>query len=319
MSLQTIMAKSTKNKCESTVTMKGVGIEGGLKCFGKFHKKSIRDKPLVSIITVCLNSETHLEQTIQSVIAQTYNNIEYLIIDGGSTDKTLEIVTRYNSFIAYWKSEYDNGIFDAMNKGISFATGDWIGILNSDDFYHVNAVKWIMEAARLYPDVDIFHGNMLVETVPGEYAISAGSHENLLDNFSLKHPTCFIENNIYHNHGFDTRFSVNADYDLLLKLYYEGKKFCYLNMPITFFRQTGISNRPSLTATWDRYRIRKKYNAPLALKRLATDMKSYLDECFVILSKQLDAFLLRSGSPWTIRFLSSIRRLAKSLWHLVLS
>ena len=317
MSLQTIMAKSTKNKCESTVTMKGVGIEGGLKCFGKFHKKSIPDKPLVSIITVCLNSETHLEQTIQSVIAQTYNNIEYLIIDGGSTDKTLEIVTRYNSFIAYWKSEYDNGIFDAMNKGISFATGAWIGIINSDDWYHVNALQWIVEAAGSYPDVDVFHGNMRVETAPGEYTISSGSHESLLDNFRLRHPTCFVRKDIYHDHRFDTRFSVNADYELFLKLYHEGKKFCYLSKPIAYFRRTGMSNRPSLSATLDRYKIRKKYNRPLALKRLVTDMKLYLDECFFMLSKHLDTLLLSSDSQWTIRFFCSIKRATRSLWHLV--
>ena len=93
------------------------------------------DKIKVSIITVCFNSELTIEDTILSIKKQDYNNIEYIVIDGKSTDSTVEIIKKYNDYIDYFISENDNGIYDAMNKGISKATGQIIGILNSDDFY----------------------------------------------------------------------------------------------------------------------------------------------------------------------------------------
>ena len=89
----------------------------------------------LSIITVSLNNKDTIEQTIRSVLSQTYNNVEYIVIDGGSTDGTVDIIKKYEDKISYWVSESDKGIYDAMNKGIRKATGDIVGILNADDFY----------------------------------------------------------------------------------------------------------------------------------------------------------------------------------------
>ncbi|MDO4190908.1 MAG: glycosyltransferase, partial [Bacteroidales bacterium] len=101
----------------------------------------MNNTPLVSIITVCFNAEKTIEQTIQSVINQTYSNIEYIIIDGKSTDSTLNIVSKYKDNIATIISEPDNGIYDAMNKGIKLSSGELIGIINADDWYEKDAVK----------------------------------------------------------------------------------------------------------------------------------------------------------------------------------
>jgi glycosyltransferase involved in cell wall biosynthesis len=115
--------------------------EGGLRINGKY-KSGTREMPLVSIITVVLNGAKYIEQTIKSILDQNYANIEYIIVDGGSTDGTLEILKRYNDKIDYWVSERDKGIYFAMNKGISFAKGELIGILNADDFYLEGAVAF---------------------------------------------------------------------------------------------------------------------------------------------------------------------------------
>jgi glycosyltransferase involved in cell wall biosynthesis len=106
--------------------------EGGLRTKGYF-KKSYEDKPLISIVTVVFNGEKYLEETIQSVLNQTYDNVEYIIIDGGSTDGTVDILKRYDDKIDYWVSEKDSGIYDAMNKGIDVATGQWINFINIGD------------------------------------------------------------------------------------------------------------------------------------------------------------------------------------------
>ena len=113
--------------------------EGGLRTKGYF-KKSYEDKPLISIITVVFNGEKYLEETIQSVINQTYSNVEYIIIDGGSSDGTLDIIKKYEERIDYWVSEKDKGIYDAMNKGIDVASGEWINFMNAGDGFYADDV-----------------------------------------------------------------------------------------------------------------------------------------------------------------------------------
>jgi len=118
--------------------------EGGLRTkgyfkapmnlFGEQSGTSVQ-KPLISIITVVFNGEQLLEKTIQSVINQTYDNVEYIIIDGGSTDRTIEIIQKYEHAIDYWISENDKGIYNAMNKGISLATGAWVNFMNGGDIF----------------------------------------------------------------------------------------------------------------------------------------------------------------------------------------
>lgn len=119
-------------------------LEGGLKIKGLFNKKTTKEKPLVSIVTTVFNGEKYLEETIQSIINQTYDNIEYIIIDGGSTDKTLDIIKKYEDKIAYWMSEQDRGMYDGINKGFKMATGKIFAWLNADDKYYHCAVEIVV-------------------------------------------------------------------------------------------------------------------------------------------------------------------------------
>ena len=124
--------------------------EGGLRMQNN-RKPSQADSPLVSIITIVYNGEEFLEQTIQSVINQSYENIEYIIVDGGSNDGTLEIVNRYAADIDYWISEPDEGIYDALNKGIALSTGKLIGAIHANDFYAAGAVASMVDTANRLP------------------------------------------------------------------------------------------------------------------------------------------------------------------------
>ena len=131
------------------------------------HNDQAIQQPLVSVITVVYNGEKYLEQTIQSVINQTYNNIEYIIIDGGSTDTTLDIIKKYKDYISYFISEPDNGLYDAMNKGIRRANGELIGMLNSDDWLNLDAISTVQNAYVKNPGTKILHGDRTDISVDG--------------------------------------------------------------------------------------------------------------------------------------------------------
>jgi glycosyltransferase involved in cell wall biosynthesis len=133
--------------------------EGGLRLKNIF-KKSSKDKPLITIITVVLNNEKFIEETINSIINQKYTNVEYIIIDGGSTDNTLNIIKKYQDNIDYIISENDHGLYDAMNKGLILSRGDLIGIVNSDDILTTNAMDYLIQYYSKYPALDLFFGTV---------------------------------------------------------------------------------------------------------------------------------------------------------------
>jgi len=173
----------------------------------------------VSIVTVSYNSANTIRRTIESVIGQTYNNIEYIIIDGASKDDTTEIIRSYADSNAKirWISEEDNGIYDAMNKGIRMCTGDLIGILNSDDWYEPDAVE-IMVNNYESEKYLILYG--MIRNFRGDEAVSAGwtSHTKLRQEM-IAHPACFISRKLYEDLGvYDTEYRYAADYDFMLRM-----------------------------------------------------------------------------------------------------
>jgi glycosyltransferase involved in cell wall biosynthesis len=133
--------------------------EGGLRIHNKF-KKSRKNEPLITIITIVMNNEKFIEETINSVLNQKYKNIEYLIIDGGSTDNTLNIIKKYESNIDYIVSESDQGLYDAVNKGLILSKGDLIGIVNSDDLLLPDALNYLVKYYKKYPTLDLFFGTV---------------------------------------------------------------------------------------------------------------------------------------------------------------
>ena len=197
-------------------------LEGGLRTRGNVCNKPDLGNPLVSIITVVYHGEKHIEQTVQSVLNQTYKNIEYIVIDGGSTDATIDILRKYDRKIACWVSEPDKGIYDAMNKGIGCATGEVIGILNADDRYHdAQVLHDVLEAFRSDSAVDAVYGDLVY--VDGDRVVRywRGGRPHMIKYYLgwiPPHPTFFVRREVYEESGvFDTQFPIVADYEFMLR------------------------------------------------------------------------------------------------------
>jgi len=202
----------------------------------------------ISIITIAYNSAKTIEDTIKSVVSQNYPNIEYIIIDGGSKDDTLKIVAKYKSQIAKVISEPDKGIYDAMNKGVNHATGDIIGILNSDDFYAANDVVTSIAAAignkdSIYADLVYVAQNntnkVIRKWISGQY--TKGS---FLKGWMPPHPTFFIKKECYTKYGtYNLALKSAADYELMLRMLHKNEiSVTYLPKIITKMRVGGQSN-----------------------------------------------------------------------------
>lgn len=200
----------------------------------------------ISIITPVYNSVNTLEKTILSVINQEIESeLEYIIVDGGSTDGTLEIINRYSDKIDIFISEPDKGVYDAMNKGIKLATGDVVGIINSDDWYNDGALKVVESSFNEEPEISIIYSPIynylnsqyLNKFVPGEL-------NKLLIRFPLNHPSCFVKKSVYESIGlFDLSYKINADYDFIFRAYIAGLAFRYVETPLASYSLDGMSGK----------------------------------------------------------------------------
>ncbi|NDW11793.1 glycosyltransferase [Bacteroides sp. 214] len=206
----------------------------------------------ISLITVSYNASSTIADTIKSVLAQTYPHIEYIIIDGGSTDSTIEIVKQYEPQFnnrLKWISEKDRGLYDAMNKGIRMATGDVVGIINSDDFYHRNdIIEKVIEAflnkevQALYGDVRFVIPDNLDKTVR-YYSSGIFSPKLFRFGFMPAHPTFFTYRRYFEEFGYyKTDYKIAADYELLIRFLYIHKlKYKYLPLDFMKMRTGGAS------------------------------------------------------------------------------
>jgi len=206
--------------------------------------------PLISIITVVFNGAKNIEKTIKSVIGQSYQSIEYIIIDGGSTDGTLAIIDKYRQDISTLVSEPDDGIYDAMNKGISLANGKIIGIINSDDYYEEHIIAYIVAESRKSLSPGIIYGNMNIINSEGKivHTLKKSNHEKLIPRMSMwvPHPTVFVSREIYRTIGvYNTEYKISADYEFLVRSYKRGVQFHKINKIISSFQLGGISTSES--------------------------------------------------------------------------
>lgn len=196
----------------------------------------------ISVITVCRNSAKSINRTINSVISQNYANTEYIIIDGASTDGTVDIIKSYGDMISYWVSEPDEGIYHAMNKGLKVSTGDVVCFLNSDDWFE-EGVFYLVDEIYSHDTPDVVYGNVtfMAGSVIARYEdYSRIDFDELYLRMIFCHQSIFIRGDLHRNNPYDTSLKWAADYKLLLKLYTEGRSFFHMDSNTVFFTTGGL-------------------------------------------------------------------------------
>lgn len=204
--------------CEQRITIDGVPL---WQCRNE-------NEPLVSIITVVYNNSSHIARAVQSVLAQSYRNIEYIVIDGGSVDGTVDIIRQYGNRLSYWHSARDNGISDAFNAGVAVARGHYIGLVNSDDWMSPDQVERGVQALKSSGAPFVFGDLIYHRRADGVPAYRVGGDPSYAKKLwhrmpQFTHPTALVKREVYENHGlFDLSWKIGMDYDWLYRLYRAG-------------------------------------------------------------------------------------------------
>ncbi len=234
----------------------------------------------ISVVTVTFNSEKTIEDTIRSVLSQTYQPYEYIIADGGSDDRTLEILDGYakefdeRGIKLSVKSESDNGIYDAMNKGVARAAGDIVGIINSDDWYEKDALETVAAAYAEKP-FDLFYADVRMVLPDGRSFVKHSKNRRYATSRDWNHPTTFITKEIYNRYSYRTE-TIHDDYDLILRLKHDGVRITVKNKVIANFRMNGTSHKRSLSAALSSIKI--KYS----IYRQNGYSRFYIFECLIV-------------------------------------
>lgn len=218
----------------------------------------------ISVVTVVYNGLPYLSEAIESVINQDTDTLEYIVVDGGSNDNSLDVIKSFQPHIKQWVSEPDNGIYHAMNKGISMANGDLIGILNSDDVLNEGVIQYILDAFQKDKSLDYVYGYVQRMTKNGIIYDEAKSlPQNKMEDLKFRqipipHGALFVKKELFEELGYyRTDYKINSDYDFILKLIKHNKKGLQLNLPISRYRDGGKSS--GFLTFWERRILLKRH------------------------------------------------------------
>jgi glycosyltransferase involved in cell wall biosynthesis len=259
---------------------------GGLQTKG-ITKQSQPNMQLITVVTVVRNGEKTLEQTMLSVINQTYANVEYIVVDGASTDGTLDIIRKYEDRIDYWMSEPDEGIYDAMNKGIDLAAGEWINFMNSgDSFYENNIIRKIFEKDVISDD--IVYGDVLYVYGFGNFLKKAEPLNLMVKQMVFCHQATFVRFSLMQEIKFDTSFKSSGDYNFFYQCYKLHKSFRYVPFIIaTYKAEEGMSRNYKLVKYEDAHVYGINYSLHWKVK--------YFFNCLLYDSKQIVKRIIPQG------------------------
>ena len=212
----------------------------------------------MSVVTVVKNDARGFEKTAQSVLVQDYSELEWIVIDGGSTDGTAGEIRKYENRISYWCSEPDLGPYDAMNKGLSKATGEWIIFMNAGDVFYANkTLTGIFNSSM--NDADLVFGDAIADYRTFKVYQKAGQPRELWKGMICRHQSLAIRTNLIKKMQFDLAFKYGADYAMVLQLFSHGSRFKYFPMPISVYESRGISNHNMFRSVRDHYIFIKQF------------------------------------------------------------
>ncbi len=235
------------------------------------------NKKLISIITVTLNAAQELDKTIRSVADQNkHNNIQHIIIDGYSNDKTLAVIKKQQDNISFWISEPDQGIYDAMNKGINLANCDWSIFINAGDTFANNSVlEKVFE--YLNSDADVLYGDCILRYHGFNVLKKAGKLNDLWKGIIFSHQSVLIRTSVLKENKFNIDYKLGADFDQIYRLFKQKCKFKYIPIPISIVETEGVSNRKMLKSRFEQYKIIRNH------KKLNLYQQSYYIFSFIYL------------------------------------
>jgi glycosyltransferase involved in cell wall biosynthesis len=228
-------------------------LQGGLRIKG-IYKQSDENQPLITIITVVLNGAATIRKTIESVITQTYPNLELIVIDGGSQDQTIEIIQSLDSKIDYWISEKDLGIYDAMNKGINLARGKWLNFMNSGDIFFSNHVVKKLFSGRDFGSTLIIHGNWEVRYGVSKKRIAiSGNSSDLWKGSQFCHQAVFINTTYHKSHPYSANSKIVSDFEFFYKTWKAGETFLKISETVASIESGGVSDikRKEVLKSWE--------------------------------------------------------------------
>jgi glycosyltransferase involved in cell wall biosynthesis len=236
--------------------------------------------PLISIITVVYNGEVFLEDALLSVLNQIDKRFEYIVVDGASTDNSVEIIRRHQAGISKWISEPDDGIYDAINKGIKMASGKFIGILNADDLLNDGILSNLAIEIEQSPELDYLYGFVERMTTSGKVYDIASSlamsemEQNKFKQIPIPHGALFVKKKLFEELGYyKTDYIINSDYDFILRMIENGKNGKKINLAISRFRDGGKSS--GYLTFWERRKIMKEFGVSF-IKREYVIMKGVI-------------------------------------------
>ncbi len=219
------------------------------------------DGPMVTVVTVVINDPDGLRKTLQSVSEQTYENREHIIIDGGSETPTLNVIKNYEDRIDYWISEPDEGIYDAMNKGVEAAKGEWVIFMNAGDtFYDKDVITTVFSGD--YGDADFIYGHTYFLSGDFRGVVKAWDFDILWKTMIFTHQSVFTRRKILEGHRFNTKYKVCADYDLIFTSYVKGCKFANSDTVISVI-DPGMSEVNRARMAVEKWRTVRKYRKDL--------------------------------------------------------
>ena len=230
-----------------------------------------KKQPTFTIVTVSFNCKTTIEKTILSVLQQDFTDYEYIVIDGGSTDGTTDIIRKYESRLAYWCSESDKGIYDGMNKGVKESSGEWIVFMNAGDVMHSSKTLNTVYKYAQTSSQDILYGDILTER-NGTLCLKKALEPCNKQRMFFCHQSGYTRTQILREHPFDLRFKLSADFYFFKYCYQKGYHFTHIPEPLTIYDRNGVSNTHRLVGLYDNVRVIKELDKGFEKFKLLTKL-----------------------------------------------